>query len=100
MHISRDRRPLFKEAGQIQIYQIPKSRCIIKLTPVIPIQQQNPIIIGLPPVLISLTILVFKPIALIAITMKNLLRVFTGLKIADGTPKLVATVVITDASTK
>lgn len=36
------------------------------------IQQQSPKIIGFPPVFINFTMLVFKPIAAIAIVIKNL----------------------------
>ena len=51
-------------------------------------------------VLINLTILVFKPTAVIASTMKNLLNVFNGVNMSADTPTDVATVVMTDASTK
>ena len=47
--------------------------CNARLTPVIPTQQQNPMRIGFPPDLISFTISVFKPIAVMASTIKNLL---------------------------
>ena len=60
--------------------------CIIKLTLVIPIQQQNPIMRGLPPVLISFIIWVFNPMAAMAMVMKNLLSDLTGLKTSLGTP--------------
>ena len=53
---------------------------------------------GLPPVLTSFTMLVFKPMAAIAITMKNLLMVFKGSKISAETPKFINTVVIIDAN--
>ena len=42
----------------IRVYQIPRIRCMARLTPAMPIQQQNPIKIGLPPVLTSFTRLV------------------------------------------
>ena len=71
-----------------------------KLTAVIPIQQQKPIRIGLPPVFTSLIILVFKPMAHMDSTMKNLLRVLSGSKASTATPMFKATVVITEASTK
>ena len=71
-----------------------------RLTPVIPAQQQAPMKIGFPPVFISFTTLVFSPMAPIAMTMKNLLRVFSGLKIPAGTPRLTAAVVIIEAPTK
>ena len=44
------------------------------------IQQPNPMRIGLPPDRTNRTILVLSPMADIAITMKNLLRVFKGVK--------------------
>ena len=81
-------------------YQIPKTCCIKRLTPVIPTQQKKPIINGFPPVLISLTIFVLRPMATIARTMKNLLRILTGVKTSVETPKLIATVVITEARIK
>lgn len=81
-------------------YQIPSRRCMSKLTTVMPIQQKKPRVKGFPPVLINLTILVFKPTAVIASTMKNLLNVFNGVNMSADTPTDVATVVMTDASTK
>ena len=55
---------------------------------------------GLPPVLISLMMSVFKPMAAIAITIKNLLNVFKGSKTAAETPIPVRMVVIMDAKRK
>ena len=52
-------------------YHIPIIPCNTRLTTVIPTQQLAPIIIGLLPVFMSLTISVFKPIAVIAITIKK-----------------------------
>ena len=66
----------------------------------IPVQQQNPIMIGLPPVLISFTILVFKPIAAMARTMKNLLSSLMGAKTLESIPADAAIVVMTDAAIK
>ena len=66
--------------------------CIMRLTTVMPTQQQKPIKMGLPPVLISFTILVLRPMAHMDSTMKNLLKV--------AIPMFKATVVITEASTK
>lgn len=74
--------------------------CNIRLTTVIPNQQVAPKINGLPPVFTSLTTSVFNPIAAIAITMKNLLRVFKGSKTDAEYPKEDTTVVMTDANTK
>lgn len=73
---------------------------MIKLTRVIPTQQDNPIKIGFPPVLTRFTIFVFKPIAAMAIIIKNLDKSFNGVKTSIGTPKAVAIVVISDAPTK
>ena len=57
-------------------------------------------IIGLPPFFISLTISVFKPIAAIAITIKNLLNSLNDAKKLVGTPHPTAIVVITEAPMK
>ena len=81
-------------------YQIPRMCCITRLTPDMPSQQQKPINIGFAPDLISFTILVFKPIAAIAIMMKNLLSSLSGEKKLFGTPRETETVVITEARTK
>lgn len=81
-------------------YQIPNTCCIARLTTVIPIQHAIPIRIGLPPVFTSFTILVFRPIAAIAITIKNLDSSFSGANTSAGTPAAVAMVVITDAPMK
>ena len=66
----------------------------------IPIQQQNPIMIGLPPVFTSFIMFVCKPIPAIARIIKNLLSSLNGSNIDDGAPKLIAIVVITEASIK
>ena len=81
-------------------YQIPRVCCIPRLTAVIPIQQHNPIIMGFPPVFTNLTILVFNPIAAIAIMIKNLDNSLSGVKKLAGTPMEVAIVVITEAPIK
>ena len=81
-------------------HQIPRICCITRLTPDIPTQQQKPINIGFAPDFISLTILVFKPIAAIAIMIKNLLSSLSGEKKLFGTPRDTETVVITEARTK
>ena len=49
-----------------------------RLVPVMPTQQQAPKARGAPPVLMSLTISVFSPMAAMASTMKNLLSVLMG----------------------
>ena len=81
-------------------YQMPKTCCKKRLTRVIPIQQKNPMIIGFPPVLISLMILEFNPMPAIASTIKNLLHSFTGKKKDAGKPKFVTMVVKTEARRK
>ena len=70
-----------------------RKRCIPRLILIIPHQQQNPSKIGLPPILISFTMFVFSPTALIARTIKNLLSVLMGEKTLASTPKWTATVV-------
>ena len=72
----------------------------MRLVIVIPAQQHAPRRIGLPPVLISLTMLLLRPIAAIAMMMQNLLSSLSGAKIPAGTPELRATVVITEARMK
>ena len=67
------------------------------LTSVMPIQQHRPMKMGLPPVLTSLTTSVLKPIAAMAMTMKNLERVLMGAVTATGRAN---TVVMTLAKTK
>ena len=81
----------------VNFYQTPITCCIPRLTAVIPAQQQKPVKIGFPPVLMSLTMLVFRPIAAIAMTIKNLLSVLSGSVTAAGRAN---TVVTTEASTK
>ena len=56
--------------------------------------------IGLPPLFTSLTILVLRPMAAIAITMKNLLRVFNGINTSFGMPADTHMVVMMEAATK
>lgn len=73
---------------------------MIRLTPVMPTQQQSPIRIGFPPVLTNFTMSVFNPMAAIAIMMKNLLNSLNGEKTEAGTPAATATVVMTEAATK
>lgn len=77
-----------------------RMRCMNRLTTVIPTQQQNPITIGLPPVLINLTIFVLIPMADMARIMKNLLSSLIGVKKEAGTPKEVVMVVMMEANTK
>lgn len=65
-----------------------------------PVQQQAPRRIGFPPDLISFIILLLRPIAAIAMMIKNLLSSFKGENTAADIPKFMATVVMTDASIK
>ena len=81
-------------------YQIPSTRCMSRLMEAMPTQQQKPRASGLPPVLMSFTMFVFKPTAHMARTMKNLLSVFRGENTDAETPREVAIVVMTEASTK
>lgn len=81
-------------------YQIPSTTCIPRLTAAMATQQQNPIRMGLPPVFTSLTTLVFKPMAAMAIMMKNLLCCLKGLKKEASTPRETQKVVTTEASRK
>ena len=85
--------------------------CIPRLVREIPIQQQRPMKIGFPPDLTSFTISVLRPIAAIAITIKNLLTCFISEKnpriTVAAVPAMIPaeimywnTVVMTDAPTK
>ena len=65
-----------------------------------PVQQQNPRNSGLLPVFMSFTILLFRPMAAIAMTIMNLLSSLSGVKISADTPAFRAMVVITDAMIK
>ena len=68
-----------------------------RLTKAIPTQQQNPIKMGFAPVFTSLTRSVLRPMAAIAITIKNLLAFFKKPVTAAGMGN---TVVTTEARTK
>ena len=81
-------------------YIKPIKCCMTMLTNVIAHQQQTPRIKGFPPVFTSFTMLLLSPIAAIAITMKNLLRVLSGAKNSALMPRFTAIVVTTDARTK
>lgn len=78
-------------------YIIPRAICSKRLTAAMDTQQTNPMKIGFVPVFIRETMFVLRPMAAIAMTIKNLLRSFNGLVTVPGRAK---TVVITDASTK
>lgn len=81
-------------------YHMPMKCCTARLVKVIPSQQQAPMKSGLPPVLISFTISVLRPMAAIAMTIKNLLKSFKGENTDESTPAAVAIVVISDAAIK
>lgn len=84
----------------VKYYQIPKMCCNNRLTKVMAIQQLAPRINGFPPVFTSFTISLFRPIASIAITIKNLLISFNGTNMLGSAPKIVAIVVMMDAIMK
>lgn len=65
-----------------------------------PSQQQAPIKSGFPPVFTNVIISLLSPTAAIAITIRNLLSVFNGVKTAALMPNLSAIVVISDAAMK
>ena len=64
------------------------------------IQQHRPMKIGFPPDFTSFTISVLKPMAIIAMTIKNLDNVFKGLKTLLSIPLMVHRVVMMEARTK
>ena len=72
---------------------------MIRLTQVMPSQQQAPMKMDLPPVLISLIRSVFRPMAAIAQMMKNLDSSLKGWKTAASTPDKVEIVVMMEAKT-
>ena len=80
-------KPFIKICNKYQFYHIPKIYCIARLTAVIPIQQNAPVKIGLAPVLINFIILLFKPIAAIAIIIKNFESSLNTEKASAFTPK-------------
>ena len=59
-------------------YQIPMTCCISRLTTVMLAQQQAPKSSGFPPLFTSLMRLLFKPMAAIAMIIKNLLSSLSG----------------------
>ena len=81
-------------------YQIPSTCCMSRLMEAMPTQQQKPRARGLPPVLMSFTMFVFKPTAHMARTMKNLLSSLMGAKTEAGIPAPMAMVVMTEAPMK
>ena len=89
---------IFRTVGKAgPFYHTPSTCCIARLTRVMPARQQNPVKIGFPPAFTSLTIFVFRPMAAMAMTIRNLLKSFRGAVTAAGREN---TVVTTDASTK
>lgn len=76
---------------------MPMAACMARLTAAMDTQQINPMKIGFAPVFTREMISVLRPIAAIAMTIKNLLRSFNGLVMEAGRAK---TVVMMDASTK
>ena len=81
-------------------HHIPSMCCMIRLTAVIPAQQQNPKVRGLPPVFMSLTMSVLRPMAAMARTMKNLLSSLRGENTDISIPADTHTVVIMEAAIK
>ena len=79
------------------LYQMPMMCCIRRLTDAIPTQHVKPVRIGFAPVFTNFTMLVFIPIAAIAMTIKNLLKVLNGAVMSAGRWKMV---VMIDASKK
>ena len=65
-----------------------------------PSQQQDPIKSGFPPVFTNVIISLLSPTAAIAITIRNLLSVFSGVNTDALIPNLSAIVVISDAAIK
>ena len=81
-------------------YQICITCCINREVRATAKEQEKPRSRGLPPVFTNFTISVFKPIAAIAIMIKNLLKFLSGVKKDALTPKLSAIVVIIEAKMK
>ena len=72
--------------GQRRNYQRPNRYCIPRLTPAIARQQQKPRKMGLPPDYTSFTRSVLRPIATMAMVMKNFESVFMGANASADTP--------------
>ncbi len=81
-------------------HQIPRICCIPKLVSVIPTQQHKPRRSGLPPDLISCGTLLFKPMAAIAMMIKNLDSSFNGVNTLASIPTWIQSVVTMDAAIK
>ena len=73
---------------------IPIAYCISRLTAVIAAQQPKPSAMDFPPFFTILTMSVFRPMAVMAMTMKNLLSVLSGTNTDALTPRVVQIVVI------
>ena len=65
-----------------------------------PTQQIAPRASGFPPVFISFTTLLFRPIAPMAMTIRNLLSILSGSNTLASTPADTTIVVIKEATTK
>ena len=78
---------------------MPRSACIPKLTHAMATQQHAPKTMGFAPDFTRPTRSVFRPIAIIAITMKYYESIFNGLNNVGSTPAVVATVVMIEATT-
>ena len=74
--------------------------CIVRLTMVIPIQQEAPRRSGFPPDFINFITLLFRPMAAMAIMMKNLDSSFSGANTSALIPILIHAVVIIAAMMK
>lgn len=72
---------------QAFLYKICRDLCKRRLTVAIATQQQNPNKIGFPPFLTNLIRSVLRPMALIAITIKNLLSCFIMAKLCWATTR-------------
>ena len=86
--------------GRRYNYQRPSRYCIPRLTPAIARQQQKPRKMGLPPDFTSFTRSVLRPIATMAMVMKNFESVFMGANASADTPQPSAMVVMSEASKK
>ncbi len=85
---------------RLRFHQSPVKRMTKRLVPVMPSQQQAPMRMGFPLDFTSLMMLVFKPMAAMATTIRNLINSFTGEKKLEKTPRLTAMVVMTEAAIK
>lgn len=75
---------------RVFLYQTPMACCIKIETREMAAQQQNPINIGLPPFFTNFTISEFRPIAAIAMIIKNLEQLFKKPNAASAAPMTAA----------